>query len=115
MATSASPRRGTVRAVLLGVATIAGVTAAAIGALALPEVLAVTGLSDPGPFTTYGLSFVRAAGEIAAMVAIGHFLFAAFLVPPQSSGVLDADGYRALRVGVPPVPYGLCARRCWWR
>ena len=48
---------------MLGVATITGVTAAAIGALALPEVLAVTGLSDPGPFTTYGLSFVRAAGE----------------------------------------------------
>lgn len=99
MATSAAPRRWVVRAVLLGVATISGVTAAAIGALALPEVLAVTGLSDPGPFTTYGLSFVRAAGEIAAVVAIGHFLFAAFLVPPQASGVLDVDGYRALRVG----------------
>ena len=26
-------------------------------------------------------------------------MFAAFLVPPQQSGVLDADGYRALRVG----------------
>lgn len=110
MATSASPRRGTVRAVLLGVATIAGVTAAAIGALALPEVLAVTGLSDPGPFTTYGLSFVRAAGEIAAMVAIGHFLFAAFLVPPQASGVLDVDGYRALRVGgVACATWAVCA------
>lgn len=99
MATSAAPRRWVVRAVLLGVALLAGVTAAAIGALALPEALAVTGLSDPGPVTTYGLSFLRAAGEIAAMVAVGHFLFAAFLVPPQASGVLDVDGYRALRVG----------------
>lgn len=99
MPTSTAPRRRVVRAVLLGVAVLSGITAAAIGALSLPEVLALTGLSDPGPLTTYGLSFVRAAGEIAAMVAIGHFLFAAFLVPPQASGVLDVDGYRALRVG----------------
>ena len=110
MATSAAPRRWVVRAVLLSVAMISGVTAAVIGALALPDVLAVTGLSDPGPFTTYGLSFVRAAGEIAAMVAIGHFLFAAFLVPPQASGVLDVDGYRALRVGgVACATWAVCA------
>src|SRR5690349_187599 len=95
MAAPAAPRRWVLRAVLLGVALLAGVTAAAIGALALPEALAVTGLSDPGPITTYGLSFLRAAGEIAAVVAIGHFLFTAFLVPPQASGVLDVDGYRA--------------------
>nr|WP_163802164.1 cytochrome c oxidase assembly protein [Mycolicibacterium sediminis] len=74
-------------------------TAASIGALALADALEVTGLGNPGPITTYGLSFVRAAGEIAAMVAVGHFLFAAFLIPPQASGVLDADGYRALRIG----------------
>ena len=40
---------------------------------------------------------MRAAGEIAAVVAVGSFLFAAFLVPPQPNGVLDAGGYRALR------------------
>ena len=33
------------------------------------------------------------------MVAVGSFLFAAFLVPPQANGVLDAAGYRALRLG----------------
>ena len=49
--------------------------------------------------TTYGLPFVRAAGEIAAVVAVGSFLLAAFLVPPQDNGVLDASGYRALRIG----------------
>ena len=49
--------------------------------------------------TTLGLPFVRAAGEIAAVLAVGSFLFAAFLVPPQRSGVLDAGGYRALRLG----------------
>lgn len=99
MASTAATARRLVFAVLLAVASVAGVTAACIAAVGLADALAVTGLSDPGPITTYGLSFFRAAGEIAAMVAIGHFLFAAFLVPPQASGVLDADGYRALRIG----------------
>lgn len=84
---------------LIGVAVTAGITAAAIGALVLADGLSATGLPDPGPATSYGLPFVRAAGEIAAVLAIGNFLFAAFLVPPQSNGVLDADGYRALRLG----------------
>ncbi|HWS91293.1 MAG TPA: cytochrome c oxidase assembly protein, partial [Mycobacterium sp.] len=65
----------------------------------LAGALSATGLPDPGPATTLGLPFIRAAGEIAAVLAVGSFLFAAFLVPPQSSGVLDAGGYRALRVG----------------
>ena len=80
-------------------ALLAGVTAAGIGALSLADALTATGLPDPGPVTTYGLPFVRAAGEIAAVVAVGSFLFAAFLVPPQTTGVLDAGGYRALRMG----------------
>ncbi|HEY2447467.1 MAG TPA: cytochrome c oxidase assembly protein [Mycobacterium sp.] len=84
---------------MAGVALLAGCTAAGIGTLSLADALTVTGLPDPGPATTLGLPFVRAAGEIAAVVAVGSFLFAAFLVPPQSSGVLDADGYRALRLG----------------
>lgn len=84
---------------LIGVAVLAGCTAAGIGALSLAGALTATGLPDPGPATTLGLPFVRAAGEIAAVLAVGSFLFAAFLVPPQSSGVLDAGGYRALRLG----------------
>lgn len=85
--------------VLIGVAIAAGIVAAAIGALVLADGLSATGLPDPGSATSYGLPFVRAAGEIAAVVAIGNFLLAAFLVPPQPNGVLDADGYRALRLG----------------
>ena len=85
--------------VLFGVALLAGVTAAGLGALTLADALTATGLPDPGPVTTCGLPFVRAAGEIAGVVAVGSFMFAAFLVPPQQNGVLDADGYRALRVG----------------
>src|SRR5260370_25491757 len=97
---AAPGRRGAVVwPVLAGVAVLAGCTAAGIGALSLADALTATGLPDPGPATTLGLPFVRAAGEIAAVLAVGSFLCAAFLVPPQSSGVLDVGGYRALRLG----------------
>ncbi|MDT5275136.1 MAG: hypothetical protein QOG95_2068 [Mycobacterium sp.] len=95
---------------LIGVAMLAGCTAAGIGALSLAAALTATGLPDPGPVTTVGLPFVRAAGEIAAVVAVGAFLFAAFLVPPQTNGVLDVDGYRAVRVGtVAAGAWAVCA------
>ncbi len=85
--------------VLVGVGVLAGAIAAGIGALSMAAALTATGLPDPGAVTTYGLPFVRAAGEIAAVLAVGSFMFAAFLVPPQPNGVLDAGGYRALRLG----------------
>ena len=91
--------RALVWPLLIGVAVLAGCTAAGIGALSLAAALTATGLPDPGPATTLGLPFVRAAGENAAVLAVGSFLFAAFLAPSQSSGVLDAGGYRALRLG----------------
>ena len=90
---------GLVWPLLTAVAVLAGCTAAGIGALSLAGALTATGLPDPGPSTTLGLPFVRAAGEIAAVLAVGSFLFAAFLTPPQRSGVLDVGGYRALRLG----------------
>jgi cytochrome c oxidase assembly factor CtaG/putative copper export protein len=103
-------RRALVWPLLIGVTVLAGCTAAGIGALSLAGVLTVTGLPDPGPATTLGLPFVRAAGEIAAVLAVGSFLFAAFLVPPQSSGVLDTGGYRALRLGtVASGVWAICA------
>src|SRR6185312_10566392 len=94
-----SVRSSAVWPVLVGVGVLAGAVAAGIGALSLADALTATGLPNPGPATTYGLPFVRAAGEIAAVLAAGSFLFAAFLVPPQTNGVLDACGYRALRLG----------------
>ncbi|OBF77883.1 copper resistance protein CopD [Mycobacterium sp. 852002-51613_SCH5001154] len=96
---SVTPPRARAWPLLIGVALLAGCTAAGIGALSLADALTATGLPNPGPATTLGLPFIRAAGEIAAVLAVGSFLFAAFLVPPQRSGVLDADGYRALRLG----------------
>jgi cytochrome c oxidase assembly factor CtaG/putative copper export protein len=106
----AASRRAAAWPLLVGVATLAGCTAAGIGALSLAAALTATGLPDPGPVTTVGLPFVRAAGEVAAVVAVGSFLFAAFLVPPQGNGVLDVDGYRALRVGtVAAGAWAVCA------
>lgn len=101
MTTAVSTRtgHGSVVPLLVGVALLGGVTAAAIAGLALADALTATGLPNPGPVTNYGLPFVRAAGELAAVIAVGSFLFAAFLVPPQASGVLDVAGYRALRTG----------------
>ncbi|KUH73164.1 copper resistance protein CopD [Mycolicibacterium novocastrense] len=97
--TASGVRTSSVWPVLVGVAVLAGTVAAGIGALSLADALSATGLPDPGPLTTYGVPFVRAAGEIAAVIAVGSFLFAAFLTPPQTNGVLDAGGYRALRLG----------------
>src|ERR1700712_308549 len=96
--------------VLVGVAVLAGLAAAGIAALSVADALTATGLPDPGPVTTFSLPFVRAAGEIAAALAVGSFLFAAFLVPPQASGVLDGAGYRALRLGtVASGVWAMCA------
>jgi len=107
---SATTPRALVWPLLIGVAVLAGCTAAGIGALSLVGALSATGLPNPGPATTLGLPFVRAAGEIAAVLAVGSFLFAAFLVPPQGSGVLDAGGYRALRLGtVASGAWAVCA------
>src|SRR5699024_771405 len=45
----------------------------------------------------FGMLWLRAGGELSAVIAIGSLLLAAFLVPPQHSGILDVDGYRAVR------------------
>ena len=95
---TSTARPAAVWPVLAVVAVLAGLVAAGIGALALADALTATGLPNPGRATTVGLPFVRAAGEIAGVIAIGGFLFAAFFVPPQDNGVLDAAGYRALRM-----------------
>jgi putative copper resistance protein D len=96
--------------ILVSVALLAGATAAGIAALSLADALTATGLPDPGPATTLGLPFVRAAGEIAAAMAVGGLLFATFFYPPQDNGVLDAGGYRALRwAAVAAGAWAVCA------
>ena len=83
---------------LVSAAGLAALVAAALAALSTTQALVLLGLPDPGVLTTYGLPVVRAVGETAAVLAIGSVLLAAFFVPPQRSGVLDVDGYRAMRV-----------------
>ncbi|NLU83989.1 cytochrome c oxidase assembly protein [Rhodococcus sp. HNM0569] len=94
--TASGPRAGT-GGVFVVAGAIAGLVAALVVALSASEALVLLGIPDPGPVTTYGLPAVRAIAEIAAVVAIGSLLLAAFFVPPQKSGVLDVDGYRATR------------------
>ncbi|TWH18381.1 putative copper resistance protein D [Prauserella rugosa] len=82
---------------LLAVGALLGVVVA-VGLIALTGgISAVAGVSDPGPVTTYGITVVRVASDIASAVCIGSLLLAAFLVPPQSSGTLAVDGYAAVR------------------
>lgn len=55
------------------------------------------GFPDPGLLTRAALPAVRVLCECAAVLAVGSLLLAAFLVPPQSSGYLDAGGYAAVQ------------------
>ncbi|MGB6275785.1 MAG: CopD family protein, partial [Rhodococcus sp. (in: high G+C Gram-positive bacteria)] len=103
------PRSATTT-VFVTAGVIAGVVAALIVMLSASDALVLLGIPDPGPATTYGLPALRAIGEIAAVIAIGSFLLAAFLVPPQKNGVLDVDGYRAVRTGsVASIVWAVCA------
>src|ERR1700739_4026168 len=69
----ATRRGAAVWPLLAGVALLAGCTAAGIGTLSLAAALTATGLPDPGPVTTLGLPFVRAAGEVGAVLALEPF------------------------------------------
>ena len=76
---------------------VAAAVAIAVTAISASVVLDLAGVGDPGALTRYGLPTVQAIGEVGAVVAVGGTLFAAFFVPPQSDGVLDVGGYRAIR------------------
>jgi cytochrome c oxidase assembly factor CtaG/putative copper export protein len=111
--TEAAPSTGVASAstsVFVTAGIIAAVVAGLVISLSASDALVLLGIPDPGPATTYGLPAVRAVGEIAASIAIGSFLLAAFLVPPQRNGVLDVGGYRAVRTGsVASIIWAACA------
>ncbi|MBF6172068.1 cytochrome c oxidase assembly protein [Nocardia blacklockiae] len=80
---------------------LAALVAPLVVGLSAAQALTLLGIPDPGPLTTYGLPAVRAIADLSAAVAVGSLLFAAFLTPPQRSGLLDVGGYRALhRAGI---------------
>jgi cytochrome c oxidase assembly factor CtaG/putative copper export protein len=64
---------------------------AAIAALLAAGLTALSGNQQTA------LQILRVVTESGAVVCIGSLLLAAFLVPPQRSGMLAADGYAALR------------------
>ncbi|WP_024803191.1 cytochrome c oxidase assembly protein [Nocardia sp. BMG51109] len=76
---------------------VAALVAPIVVGLSAAQALTLLGIPDPGPLTTYGLPAVRAIADLSAALAVGSLLFAAFLTPPQRSGLLDVGGYRALR------------------
>ena len=69
-------------AAVLVAAVIAGVVAQSF----VGESLAVLGIPDPGWPTTFGLPALRGAGWMLAALAVGSFLFSAFLIPPRMVG-----------------------------
>lgn len=70
----------------------------AMGLSALvPARTEIPGLPSAGQLTAVGLPAVKAVFDLAAAATVGWLLAAAFLVPPQRSGVLDVGGYRAVR------------------
>lgn len=76
---------------------MAAFVAAIVVGLSAAQALSLLGIPDPGPITTYGLPALRAVADLAAAVTVGSLLFAAFLLPPRDSGLLEAGGYRAVR------------------
>ncbi|MGB3301641.1 cytochrome c oxidase assembly protein [Gordonia sp. (in: high G+C Gram-positive bacteria)] len=87
-----------VRSLLISLLVVVGSMAAVVvTGVSASTVLRLTGLPDPGWITTYGLPVATVVGQICAAIGFGAAVFAAFFVPPQANGALDAGGYRAIR------------------
>lgn len=84
------------RPILIGAAVIAAAVAVLVTAITAGQV--VVGLPQADGITEYGLPIVRSLTEMSAAIAIGALMFAAFFVPPQTNGLLDVAGYRAVRM-----------------
>ena len=70
-----------------------GTLLAVLTAVALLSVTA----GDTTVVDVYGLTVVRVLAEIGSVLTVGSLLFAAFMVAPQRSGVLEVNGYAAVR------------------
>ncbi|GAA2068500.1 cytochrome c oxidase assembly protein [Williamsia deligens] len=90
-------RRSAAGAVAWAVTWGAVAVAVIVTAVSASTAVELLGIPDPGWVTTYGIAAVQGIGEVAAALAVGSVLFAAFFVPPQRDGVLDVGGYRAMR------------------
>ena len=72
---------------------VIGVLLAILTAVALLSLTA----GDSGVVNVYGLTVTRVLAEIGSVLTVGSLLFAAFMVAPKKSGVLEVGAYAALR------------------
>ena len=94
---ASSRRKVNVLPLLIVSVVLAALIAVALVALTGGATYVIAGLPDPGALTHYGLGVVRVVADAASVVCVGSLLLAAFLVPPQPSGIVARDGYAALR------------------
>lgn len=94
---SSAGRKLSVLTLLVVSVLLAAVVAVVLLVLSGGATYLISGLPDPGILTHYGVGVVRVLADAASAVCAGSLLLAAFLVPPQRSGVLARDGYAALR------------------
>ncbi|GAA3689113.1 cytochrome c oxidase assembly protein [Gordonia hankookensis] len=103
-------QRGAAAGLSWALGWLAGIVAILVTAMSAATAVQLAGVPDPGWLTTYGLPAVTAIGEVSAAIALGSAVFAAFFVPPQSDGVLDVGGYRAIRIAATAaLTWGVCA------
>lgn len=76
----------------LTVIVLAGVLAGGVAQAFVGESLAALGIPDPGIATTFGLPALRGVAWMLAALAVGSFLFSAFLIPPRLNGAEPASG-----------------------
>ncbi|WP_253886642.1 cytochrome c oxidase assembly protein [Actinokineospora diospyrosa] len=91
------PRSGLAPLLVVG-GLLAALIGAALVAASGSDRYLIQGLPTPDAFTEHALTVVRVLTEIGCVITVGSLLFAAFLVPPQKSGVLDVGGYAAVRM-----------------
>lgn len=92
----AAPPRPRPGLLIAGCLAVAAATAAGT-ALLVPTRTVIAGLPDAGPVVAVALPMTRAGFHLTGALTVGWLLAAAWLVPPQRSGVLDVGGYRAIR------------------
>lgn len=89
----------------LAAIAVAAVVAGAVAQVFAGDSLAALGIPDPGTLTTFGLPALRGAAWMLMALAVGSFLFSAWLIPPRMVGgdlngaKLTVDGHIAARTG----------------
>ncbi|MFW0790142.1 cytochrome c oxidase assembly protein [Gordonia sp. CPCC 205333] len=103
-------QRGVVGALTWVLGWVGAIVAVAVTAFSASSAIALAGVPDPGPITTYGLPALTALGQLSASIALGSALFGAFFVPPQRDGLLDIGGYRAMKIAsMASIIWAVCA------